>query len=113
MKTFKEFRSQLSESTGNQQEDEISKALDHPDRKIRLAAISHPDITPEHISKALDDKYDQVRLKAIRQTGVNRAHIRKALDDENTHIRDEAWRRHKELNFREKPVYGGFEDWDK
>lgn len=113
MKTFKDFRQQLREAKVSQQNDEISKALEHKDKKVRLAAISHPDVTPEHISKALDDKSYDVRMMAIRQNGVNRSHINKALDDENTHIRDEAWRRHKELNFREKPVYGGFEDWDK
>ena len=66
---------------------QIDKALNDGDIRIRETAIRHPNATREHIDKALNDKYWDVRVAAIEHPNASSQQIDKGLDDKERYVR--------------------------
>jgi hypothetical protein len=62
---------------------DIHGFLDSHSSNDRIAAISHPDATPEHINKALDDHRTQVRSIAAGHKNASKENVEKATNDSN------------------------------
>ena len=66
--------------------DEISKHLDHKNSKVRVAAAKNHNISGKNLHKALNHSDIYVREAAIKNPNITSDHLHKALDDKHGYI---------------------------
>ena len=73
----------------NATKEQLDKAMNDEDPKVREAAIKNENATKEHLDKAMNDENPKVRAAAVAyHKNVTKEHLDKALNDEDPEVRE-------------------------